>query len=125
MSSVVWDRKKAQKKLRLKALRMWQVYLLILPALVYILIFNYAPMYGIVMAFKDYKLREGILGSSWVGFEHFKRFFSAYNFSGLLKNTLTLSLYSLVVSFPFPIMFALILNYLKRRCLKKVVQMVS
>lgn len=82
-------------------------------------------MYGVLMAFKDYKVKLGIMGSPWVGMKHFQRFFNAYNFKQLLGNTLWLSVYNLLVGFPIPIIFALMLNYLKNKYLKKTVQMVS
>ena len=82
-------------------------------------------MYGILLAFKDYKVKKGILGSPWVGFEHFERFFSGYNFWGLMKNTLGISVYSLAVGFPIAIIFAIMLHYLTMNKLKKTVQMVS
>lgn len=103
----------------------WIRYLMLLPVLIYFIIFHYYPMYGVVLAFKDYKVRAGILGSPWVGFENFERFFNYYNFKNILTNTLTLSFYSLVVGFPIPIIFALLLNYVKHKKLKKTVQMVS
>lgn len=93
--------------------RIWkyrQLYLLLIPALVYVLIFSYGPMYGIQIAFKNYKGALGIWGSKWVGFKHFIDFFNGYYFWDLLKNTLALSLYSLVTGFPIPIIVALILN---------------
>ncbi|MDY3920466.1 MAG: sugar ABC transporter permease, partial [Candidatus Limivivens sp.] len=65
----------------------WILYLMILPVTVYYLIFAYLPMSGIVMAFKDYKIKQGIFGSPWVGLKHFERFFESYNFGLLLKNT--------------------------------------
>ncbi len=98
---------------------------MILPVLVYFIIFHYVPMYGILLAFKDYKIKLGILGSPWVGLKYFERFFSTYNFWNLIQNTLTLSVYSLLVGFPIPIIFALCLNYLRKRRLKKTVQMIS
>lgn len=103
----------------------WILYVMMIPVLVYFAIFHYTPMYGILMAFKDFNSKLGISGSEWVGFEHFVRFFSSYNFWNLIKNTLTLSVYSLVVGFPLPIIFALMLNYLTSKRLKKTVQMVS
>lgn len=93
--------------------RIWkyrQLYLLLLPALIYVLIFSYGPMYGIQIAFKNYKGALGIWKSPWVGFKHFKDFFGGYYFGDLLKNTLLLSVYNLVASFPIPIVVALILN---------------
>ncbi|MBO5069162.1 MAG: sugar ABC transporter permease [Roseburia sp.] len=114
------------KKRIIKDLRWnWILYLMIIPVIAYYITFAYRPMYGIIMAFKDYKVKAGILGSEWVGLKHFKRFFSAYNFKDLLKNTWTLSSYSLLASFPIPIIFALILNYSTRPGLKKSVQMIS
>lgn len=103
----------------------WILYLMITPVLLYFIIFSYVPMYGVLLAFKDYKIKLGILGSPWVGFEHFQRFFSAYNFKRLLMNTIGLSVYGMIAGFPIPIIFALMLNYLRHRKLKKAVQMVS
>jgi len=103
----------------------WILYIMIIPIIVYFFVFSYVPMYGIVMAFKEYHVKKGILGSPWVGLAHFKRFFSAYNFGDLIKNTLTLSSYSLLVGFPLPIIFAVLLHHSKRPILKKTVQMLS
>lgn len=103
----------------------WILYVMILPVLVYYIVFAYAPMYGVQLAFKNYRVKDGIFGSPWVGFDHFKRFFSAYNFRQLLMNTLGISVYSILVGFPIPIIFALMLNYVKNKHLKKAVQMVS
>ena len=125
MSGVVWDRKKAQKKLRLKALRMWQVYLLILPVLVYILIFNYAPMYGIVMAFQNFKPARGILDSQWVGLKHFQRFFAQPRAMSIIWNTLYISVSSLLFGFPFPVILALLMNSLVSNRFKKAVQTIT
>ena len=103
----------------------WILYVMLLPVLAYFIIFKYYPMYGVTLAFKDYKMKLGILGSPWVGLEHFQRFFELYNFKNLIKNTLTLSVYTLLVGFPIPIFFALFLHYLTNMRLKKAVQMVS
>lgn len=105
--------------------RNWILYVMILPVVVYYVIFAYVPMGGVQLAFKDYNVKKGIWGSDWVGLEHFLRFFRSYNFSDLLKNTLGISIYSLLVGFPVPILFALMLNYLRSVRLKKAVQMVS
>lgn len=112
------------KRLKKDLRRNWILYAMVLPVVIYFLIFSYAPMYGVTLAFKDYKTKLGILGSPWVGIKHFDRFFKAYNFRTLLTNTLGISLYGLAL-FPIPIIFALLLNYLKSRRLKKAVQMVS
>ena len=93
-------------------------YLLLLPALVYVLIFCYGPMYGLQIAFRDYKGYLGILGSKWVGLKHFNTFFNGVYFWRLIRNTLVLSLYSLIASFPLPIVLALLLNEIGPRSRK-------
>lgn len=113
--------KKRKQSLGEKIWKYRQYYLLLLPSLIYVLIFNYGPMYGIQIAFKDFKGSLGILGSKWVGFRNFIDFFNGYYFWDLIKNTLFLSIYQLVVSFPIPIIVALILNESKGK-IKKVSQ---
>lgn len=103
----------------------WGCYLFVLPMLIYVFIFNYIPLYGIQLAFKDYRVTDGIWGSQWVGFQHFVTFFTSYQFWDLLRNTLILSIYSIVVGFPFPIIFALFLNYVSSQKLKRFSQMVT
>jgi len=98
------------------------LYLLAIPVIAYYMIFCYIPMFGLVIAFKDYQMSKGILGSSWVGFKYFKEFFSGIYFGRTLKNTLLISLYDLVFGFPAPIIFALLLNQLKNKYFKKFVQ---
>ena len=121
------EKTKKQKKINFKQIlkKNWVCYLFILPMLIYVIIFNYIPMYGIQLAFKDYRVADGIWGSAWVGLKHFKTFFESYQFKDLLWNTLSLSLYSLIAGFPMPIIFALLLNYITNVKLKKVVQMVT
>ena len=94
-------------RLRKDIRKNWILYVMILPVVLYFIIFHYWPMYGVQLAFKDYHVKAGITGSPWVGFEHFQRFFSSYNFKNLIMNTLELSLYSLLAGFPIPIIFAL------------------
>ena len=108
-----------------KILANWQLYLMIFPPLLYIILFAYKPMYGIVLAFKDFSMRAGIWGSKWVGLDNFKRLFSSYWFPVILKNTLSISLLSLFLGFPIPIIFALMLNEVKQKQLKDVIQTVS
>ncbi len=108
-----------------KMLRHWQLYLMVLPALVYILLFAYKPMYGLLIAFKDFSLKRGIWGSEWVGLANFERVFSSYWFPIILKNTLLLSVLSLILGFPIPIILALFANELKNNKVKKVFQTVS
>ena len=105
--------------------RNWVLYLMILPVVIYFLIFKYGPMYGIVIAFKKYSAKLGIMGSEWVGFKHFERFLGGFNFKQILGNTLGISLYCLLLEFPAPIILALLLHYLDIKPLKKVVQMIS
>ena len=90
----------------------WQLLLMVLPALIYLLIFHYKPMYGVVIAFKNYKNSLGILGSPWAEplFKNFQRFFNSYQCETTIRNTLRLSLYSLAVGFPIPIILALMIN---------------
>lgn len=114
------------KKRFLKDIRWnWILYMMIIPVIIYYIIFSYIPMYGVTIAFKDYTTKGGILGSEWVGLAHFKRFFGAYNFWSLLKNTLILSTYTMLVAFPAPIILAIILHYSTKPFLKKTVQMLS
>jgi putative aldouronate transport system permease protein len=103
----------------------WQLYLVILIPLLYIVIFKYMPMYGAQIAFKDYGIRKGILGSSWVGLKHFSKFFSSYKFTQLLGNTLEISFYRLLIAFPFPIILALMLHHSGSKRYKKSVQLVT
>lgn len=100
----------------------WQLYVLVLPAVLYFFIFNYLPMYGIQIAFKDYKAVKGIAGSAWVGFKHFQQFFKAYYFKRLITNTLVLNVLNLVFSFPVPIILAVLLNQIRNSRLKRAIQ---
>ncbi|SEB81513.1 putative aldouronate transport system permease protein [Paenibacillus sp. GP183] len=101
------------------------LYLMMLPVIGYYVVFHYAPMYGALIAFKDYSPIKGILGSDWVAFAHFKDFFSSFYFWRILKNTLTISLLSLTLEFPTPIILALIINEVRNRVFKNVAQSVS
>lgn len=103
----------------------WQLYVLILLPVLYIFVFKYIPMYGARIAFVNYVPRKGVMGSEWVGLEHFKRFIDSPQFFVIIRNTLAISLYTLFLSIPFPILLALCVTYLKNRHLKKTVQMVT
>jgi putative aldouronate transport system permease protein len=102
----------------------WQLYVLLAPALIYIIVFKYVPMYGLQLAFKDYMPSKGIFGSPWVGFDNFLRFFHAYYFWDLIKNTLLINLYNLIL-FPIPIIVALSLNELRDGRFKKIAQTIT
>lgn len=103
----------------------WQLYVLLLPSAVFIALFAYVPMAGIQIAFKTYDFAKGVWGSPWIGFENFRRFFDSYQFSTILINTITLSFYSLIVSFTLPIAFALMLNSFVSQKFKKLVQTIT
>lgn len=103
----------------------YQLYLIILVPLIWLLIFKYIPMVGAQIAFKDFKSTLGIFGSEWIGFENFIRFFENYQFNDIIKNTITISFYSLIAGFPFPIILALALNCTLHSQFKKAVQMVT
>ena len=119
------QRARRKTKFRKEYLNNWQLYLMLLLPVIWLLVFCYAPMSGIQIAFKDFKIRQGIWGSPWVGFDNFERFFTSYQFFRVLKNTLVISLYSLVASFPLPIVLALSLNVVRKAAYKKFVQMVT
>lgn len=99
-------------------------YMLAAPGIVYFVLFHYVPMWGVLLAFQDYSPYKGVLGSEWVGFEHFRQFFSEPTFFQLLKNTLLLSFYNLIFFFPFTIVLSLLLNEVRFSLYKRLVQTV-
>ena len=103
----------------------WRLYVLILPALAALIMFRYAPMYGLQIAFKNFKPAKGIAGSDWVGLKHFSAFINSYQFGNVLWNTIRISLVSLICGFPIPIIFALMLNQIRSQRAKKVLQTVT
>lgn len=102
----------------------YSLYVLLIPALVYYLVFKYVPMYGVVVAFKDYNIFQGVLASPWAGLDNFRDMISLPNFLGVVRNTLMLSGLSLIIGFPVPIILSLMLNELRYAKLKKAVQSV-
>ena len=110
-----------------EASKCWQLYVLLIPALLWAIIFAYYPMYGVIIAFKDYKIREGILGSPWATplFRYFKEFFSTSIAVNAIKNTIVVSLESLVFAFPIPVIFALLLNQVRSKKASKAIQTIS
>lgn len=118
-------RKKNAVQCRKGGRKHWQLYIMVLPALIYILLFAYKPMYGILIAFQDYSLKKGIWGSPWVGFDNFVRIFHSYWFPIILKNTLSISILSLVIGFPVPVILSLLVNELRSEKVKKVFQTVA
>ena len=117
-------RKKQWANTRRLMRRFWQLYLFVLPPIITTFIWHYIPLYGVVIAFKDYKVIDGILGSDWAGLEHFMAFFRDPYFEPILWNTIRISLYSFA-TFPCSIIFALMINELTNHKFKKPVQMIS
>ncbi len=105
--------------------RNWSLYLLVIPVIIFYAIFMYKPMYGAIIAFMDYTPAKGVSGSDWVGFANFTRFFSSPYFVRLLRNTILLSVYSIVFGFPAPIILALLLNEVGNKKFKKISQTVT
>jgi len=103
----------------------YQLYILSALPFAWLILFKYVPMYGVQIAFRKFRAITGILGSPWVGFDQFIKFFNNYMFQDVITNTLSISLYSLFVSFPFPIILALALNNCIRTRFKKTVQLVT
>ena len=114
--------KVSRKKLARDLKRDWQMYLFLLLPLIYIIIFAYVPMGGLQIAFRKYSVRTGIWGSPWVGIENIKRFVESYSFTTIVKNTLVLSAYSILVGFPLPIFTALIINCIRNRKYRNIAQ---
>lgn len=128
-SAIPADASAARKTVRVKPWKLikknWDLYLLFLPVVLYFAIFEYGPMYGVQIAFKDYMARFGITGSPWVGLKHFERFFASYYFERLILNTLGIGVYELVVGFPIPILLALMINEVRSSVYKRFVQTVT
>jgi putative aldouronate transport system permease protein len=101
------------------------IYLMVSPVVVFFAVFSYVPMAGVLMAFQRYSIRDGILGSPWIGLQNFADFFKSYYFFRLLKNTFLLSFYDLLIGFPAPILFAILMNELKSVRFKRTVQTIS
>lgn len=103
----------------------FELYLMLALPIAWYVIFHYIPLYGVQIAFKDFQILQGISKSPWIGFEHFERFFSSYYFWRLLKNTVGISLYSLLIGFPAPILLALLINEIQNNKFKKLVQNIT
>ena len=121
------ERIRAKGNLWRRIARNWGLYLLLLPALTLLICFTYKPMYGVLIAFKEYKPVKGILGSAWADpwYKYFKKFFDSFQFKTTIRNTLVITLYSMLVMFPLPIILALGINQLKNRTYRKIFQTVT
>lgn len=120
--------KTGRKKSTFKRIRQnLGLYFLLLPAVVLLILFTYKPMYGIIIAFKDYQPVNGILNSPWANpwYKYFIKFFNSYQFKNTIKNTLVINIYSMIISFPFPIILALALNQMRAERFKKVFQTIT
>jgi len=116
------EAERSRKQFFMRIKRNQALYLLMLPSVVILLLFTYLPMYGIVIAFKNFTPAEGILGSKWVGIQNFIRFFNSYQFGNTIRNTLVISIYSIAVTFPLPIALALMCNQITAKRFKKFFQ---
>ena len=114
-----------KKPLGRRVAQSWQLYLLVLPAVIWVAIFMYWPMYGIQIAFRDFTPVGGLTGSEWVGMKHITRFVESYNFWPLLRNTIVLAFYELIAGFPIPIILALALNAVRQKYFSRVVQLIT
>lgn len=99
--------------------------LLLVPSMIFFIIFHYVPLYGVTIAFKDYQIKQGILGSPWVGLEHFRRLFAMESFWQVFKNTIVISAWKFIFGFPAPIIFAVLLNEIQHNVIKKPIQTIS
>jgi putative aldouronate transport system permease protein len=119
------NRSKFGKIIRKDFMKNKELYLLVIPVILYYFIFHYKPMYGAIIAFKNFVPAKGIIGSPWVGLKHFKDFFGNYYFGRLLRNTITISGTSIIFGFPAPIILALLINELKVRWFSRIVQTIT
>lgn len=118
--------KQQKRKTTLRLMKQnYQLYFFLIPAVVFVALFMYGPLYGLQIAFKNFRTDEGIWGSAWVGLKWFERFFSTPRCWEIIKNTLVISVYSLIAGFPLPICLAIILNYVKNLRFKKFAQTVT
>lgn len=120
----------AKKQKRFSAIKKdlyynYEIYLMLLPVIVFYLIFHYAPMYGILMGFQDYQPMLGVSGSRWVGFKYFTDFFQSANFYRLMKNTVTISVANLIFGFPAPIILALMINEVRKKWFARTIQTIT
>lgn len=111
-----------QTRSRLYVRNYWQLWVLLLPAIIYIFVFNYVPMYGVQLAFRDYNFRAGITGGQWQGLKYFRQYFESSSFRSTITNTFVISAASIVMGFPAPIILAMIVNQIRSNKWRRVVQ---
>lgn len=115
----------SQKSYLRRLASQWDIQLMILPALLMIIVFQYIPMYGVLLGFQDYSLYKGFLDSPWVGFKHFIAFFNDSDFFRVMRNTIVISFLKLFIGFPAPILLALMLNEVGKLVFKRIIQTIS
>lgn len=125
LTDIKYSRMSLGKRLLMNIKQHPWFYVMIIPAIAYFIVFHYAPMYGVIIAFQDYKPFKGISGSAWVGFKHFSDFITGPFFWRLLRNTLSINIGMLLFGFPLPILFALLLNEVRSTGFKRVVQTIT
>lgn len=116
---------KKNKSLFNRYARQFDLQMMVIPGILFIFVFNYIPMYGVLMSFQDYDIFKGISGSEWVGFKHFIRFFNERNFFSIMRNTIVISSLKIAIGFPAPIMLALMLNEVRHNMFKRTVQTIT
>lgn len=117
--------KRKKNNILIRFFQQWDIQLMVIPALALIFVFAYIPMYGVLMAFQDYNLFEGMLASPWVGLKHFRMFFDSPEFFNVMRNTIVISFLKFFIGFPAPILLALMLNEIRHMAFKRIVQTVS
>ncbi|OON99028.1 MAG: sugar ABC transporter permease [Epulopiscium sp. Nele67-Bin004] len=120
-SKLAQETKALNKSMR----KYWDLYILLIPVIIYYIVFKYGPMYGLQIAFKDFSIRKGYFGSDWVGFEHFIRFFNRYDFWDIMFNTFKIAFTTMIFTFPLPICLALLINEIQRKRMKHLLQNVT
>jgi putative aldouronate transport system permease protein len=113
------------KNIAVRFFKQLDLQMMVLPGVIFILIFSYIPMYGVLMAFKDYSIYDGFVKSPWVGLKHFRMFFESPEFNRVIRNTIVISFLKFFIGFPAPIFLALMLNEVKKMAFKRIVQTVS
>ncbi len=124
MKDIKYDHKSKKESKWAYMKKNYILYLFLLPAVTLVFIFNYIPMYGVLIAFQDFSVTRGIFGSEWVGLSHFRSFLTSPNFFQIFSNTIKLSVYGLVIGFPVPVLLALMLNQVRRAKIKKNIQLI-
>ena len=120
--TIINTQKKSRRMSKNPLIKYWDLYLIMVPGILFFLLYKYLPMWGIVIAFQDFSVFSGVLNSEWVGLKHFERMFEAKEFYNIFSNTLLISLYKLFWGFPAPIIVALLLNEIRNATYKRTIQ---